>query len=323
MRKAAVFVPPRRSPLRLRLLVWAALWLFGGVGLLLFALGLRAPAVWPPSTVFQWAPDRTADDERPAFVWPPEMSAEECAAYLRPVPDVFALLRRRVAVEDPPAEAALPMDCAAIRRRAHFQTAALDNAPCPTRWRHTQCILGAEHLPELLAAPQLFANKFLPAFDFGAAVCWLEELHRRTHLDRGLHRLRSDFYLERPQVRFNRERWRWGHRFNVSLFDYATLENLPISVKGLHRLLPLANAETGEDYGLLLLSYAEGRKTWKVYRYLLNTVDSLQLLAMDAFCKPHINVKGDLNFHTFLNETTPGKKIFLSMYPNMTSFESL
>ncbi|KAI6238963.1 hypothetical protein M3Y99_00627800 [Aphelenchoides fujianensis] len=57
MRKTAVFPLLRRSPLRL--LVWAALWLFGGVGLLFFALGLRAP-------------DRTADYTRPAFVWPPE-----------------------------------------------------------------------------------------------------------------------------------------------------------------------------------------------------------------------------------------------------------
>ncbi|KAI6221378.1 hypothetical protein M3Y99_01554300 [Aphelenchoides fujianensis] len=65
MRKAAVFVAPRRSPLRL--LVWAALWMFAGVGLLLFALGLRAPAA------YQWAPARTADDERPAFVRPPEV----------------------------------------------------------------------------------------------------------------------------------------------------------------------------------------------------------------------------------------------------------
>ncbi|KAI6226108.1 hypothetical protein M3Y99_01327100 [Aphelenchoides fujianensis] len=144
MRKAAVFVPPRRSPLRL--LVWAALWLFGGVGLLLFALGLRAPAQRP-------APSRRADNDQPAYVWPPE------------------------------------------------------------------CVFGAEHLPELLAAPQLFANKFVPAFDFGAAVCWLAELHRRQHADRGLYRLRPAFYLERPQVRFNRERRRWGDRFNVSLFD--------------------------------------------------------------------------------------------------------
>ncbi|KAI6238980.1 hypothetical protein M3Y99_00629500 [Aphelenchoides fujianensis] len=141
MRKAVVFSPPRRSPLRL--LVWAALWLFGGVGLLFFALGLRAP-------------DRTADYTRPAFVWPPE------------------------------------------------------------------CVFGAEHLPELLAAPQLFANKFVPAFDFGAAVCWLAELHRRQHVDRGLHRLRPAFYLERPQVRFNGERWRWGDRFNVSLFECSS-----------------------------------------------------------------------------------------------------
>lgn len=85
----------------------------------------------------------------------------------------------------------------ATTRLTHWKA---DGAPCPTRWRHSMCVLGAEHLPELLDAPQLFANKFLPAFDFGAAVCWLEELFRRTHLDRGLHRLRPAVYLDLPQA---------------------------------------------------------------------------------------------------------------------------
>ncbi|KAI6225142.1 hypothetical protein M3Y99_01376400 [Aphelenchoides fujianensis] len=61
-------------------------------------------------------------------------------------------------------------------------------------------------------------------------------------------------------------------------------------------------------------------KTWttkEMSGYSFPTVDSLERLAMDAFRKHNMNVKGDFNFHFFLNETTPGKKILPSLYPNM------
>ncbi|KAI6230543.1 hypothetical protein M3Y99_01054500 [Aphelenchoides fujianensis] len=103
----------------------------------------------------------------------------------------------------------------------------------------------------------------------------------------------------------------------------ARWEWLPIYTRQMGPVAPLVNAESGEDEGLLgvRLDGWEGRQ--EVDRYLFNTVDSLQLLAMDAFRKHHMNVKGDLNFHFFLNETTPGKKIFPSLYPNMKPLDPL
>ncbi|KAI6242229.1 hypothetical protein M3Y99_00264500 [Aphelenchoides fujianensis] len=85
----------------------------------------------------------------------------------------------------------------------------------------------------------------------------------------------------------------------------------------IREIVPLVDAESGDDEGFLAVRYEEVEGTYRVDRYLLNTVDSLEHLAMDAFRKHYMNVKGDFNFHFFLNETTPGKKILPSMYANM------
>ncbi|KAI6192591.1 hypothetical protein M3Y96_01252200 [Aphelenchoides besseyi] len=96
---------------------------------------------------------------------------------------------------------------------------------CPTTARHLICIFGLEHLRLMAQMPQLVGNKAMPGFDFGVISCWYEEYFRRTHLDRGLHRLTSNIYLNLPhvvaifsKVRFNRERNRLGDKFNVSQF---------------------------------------------------------------------------------------------------------
>ncbi|KAI6204488.1 hypothetical protein M3Y94_00679900 [Aphelenchoides besseyi] len=91
-------------------------------------------------------------------------------------------------------------------------------AKCPTKWRHWICLFGVEHLQDLKHRDHLFANKFLPSFDFGAIVCWYEELFKRRHYDRGMHRLNSKVYLNLPHVRFNRERKKLGDKFNVTQF---------------------------------------------------------------------------------------------------------
>ncbi|KAI6242114.1 hypothetical protein M3Y99_00251700 [Aphelenchoides fujianensis] len=103
----------------------------------------------------------------------------------------------------------------------------------------------------------------------------------------------------------------------------AKWERLWIDTYRMGPVAPLVNAESGEDEGLLgvRLDGWEGRQ--EVDRYLFNTVDSLERLAMDAFRKHNMNVKGDFNFQFFLNETTPGKKILPSMYPNMKPLEPL
>ncbi|KAI6212706.1 hypothetical protein M3Y94_00060200 [Aphelenchoides besseyi] len=88
----------------------------------------------------------------------------------------------------------------------------------PEFFRHFNCIFSVEQLKMLSTVPQLFGNKIMPSYDFGAAVCWYEELSRRTHVDRGLHRLNSEVYLNLPHVRFNRERNQLGSKFNITNF---------------------------------------------------------------------------------------------------------
>ncbi|KAI6227723.1 hypothetical protein M3Y99_01223000 [Aphelenchoides fujianensis] len=97
----------------------------------------------------------------------------------------------------------------------------------------------------------------------------------------------------------------------------AKWESLPIDTWKMGSVAPLVNPESGEDVGLLGVRLGGWTGKYRVDRYLFNTVDSLERLAMDAFRKHHMNVKGDFNFHFFLDETTPGKKILPSMYPNM------
>jgi len=77
------------------------------------------------------------------------------------------------------------------------------------RYRHHVCLYGLEDLHRLTHRPELIANKFWPAHDYGAVECWLEWLYNRTH------QLGSDgewiggeldeqLYTKLPQVRFNR-----------------------------------------------------------------------------------------------------------------------
>jgi hypothetical protein len=67
--------------------------------------------------------------------------------------------------------------------------------------RHSICILTMEYLLELASTRYLFGNKFLPDRDFGSVVCWHELMFNRTHLDRGIKRLRAETYLNLPHVR--------------------------------------------------------------------------------------------------------------------------
>ncbi|KAI6227548.1 hypothetical protein M3Y99_01241300 [Aphelenchoides fujianensis] len=103
----------------------------------------------------------------------------------------------------------------------------------------------------------------------------------------------------------------------------AKWEMLWADVGEVHRIVPLVNAESGEDEGFLIVRSRGFKGGYNVERYLFNTVDSLEHLAMDAFRKHNTNVKGDFNFHFFLNETMPGKKILPSMYPNMKPLDLL
>ncbi|KAI6227562.1 hypothetical protein M3Y99_01243000 [Aphelenchoides fujianensis] len=112
----------------------------------------------------------------------------------------------------------------------------------------------------------------------------------------------------------------YAHRCNLK---EAKWEILRVDATDMLEIAPLVNAESGEDEGFLAVSYETVEGQYRVDRYLFNTVDSLERLAMDAFRKHNMNAKGDFNFHFFLNETTPGKKILPSMYSGMKPLDPL
>ncbi|CAK5038528.1 unnamed protein product [Meloidogyne enterolobii] len=56
----------------------------------------------------------------------------------------------------------------------------------------------------------LFANKIQADFDFGAILCWHEEMRSRTFVNKGLKRLNSTFYQNWPQTRFHKEMIKTG-----------------------------------------------------------------------------------------------------------------
>ncbi|KAI6180493.1 hypothetical protein M3Y98_00725900 [Aphelenchoides besseyi] len=112
----------------------------------------------------------------------------------------------------------------------------LKNTNVQANFVTTIVFFGVEYLHNFYDVPQLFGNKAMPGF--GVISCWYEEYFRRTHLDRGLHRLTSNIYLNLPhvvaifskvnafnfQVRFNRERNRLGDKFNFDDFSCDLFE---------------------------------------------------------------------------------------------------
>jgi len=85
--------------------------------------------------------------------------------------------------------------------------------------RHFNCIFGIEDLaPLFMKSKDLYINKLLPEFDFGAIRCWYEELQNRANNDRGLHRLNATFYQQLPQVRYQLEKQKYGF-VNNAAFD--------------------------------------------------------------------------------------------------------
>lgn len=68
-------------------------------------------------------------------------------------------------------------------------------------WRHYSCILEMTSLGSFMVSlPHLFANKFMPEYDFGASVCWHQFIFNKTYLNRNLSRLEPSFYKKLPQV---------------------------------------------------------------------------------------------------------------------------
>jgi hypothetical protein len=77
------------------------------------------------------------------------------------------------------------------------------DGPCKTGViRHYICLLGAEHLQELMSSKYLFANKFMLSMDYGALECWHEKMHNRTHVNRGTQSLKPEIYLNAKHVSY-------------------------------------------------------------------------------------------------------------------------
>jgi hypothetical protein len=77
--------------------------------------------------------------------------------------------------------------------------------------RHSICLLGVEDLASgnLRRLPQLFVNKFMPDFDFGAVVCWYEWIFKRTAAGGVGFELREDYYRTLPHARFQTLKAEW------------------------------------------------------------------------------------------------------------------
>ncbi|KAI6241914.1 hypothetical protein M3Y99_00294500 [Aphelenchoides fujianensis] len=115
----------------------------------------------------------------------------------------------------------------------------------------------------------------------------------------------------------------WGRfdsdQFSVFRCNLERLqwENLPFTMDPSDRLLPLVNAETGGEDGLLIVRCDEEQKNVEIYRLLLNTPDSLLRLCVDVLRKTRIDGDGELGFHAVMTSEC-GRKILPTIYSNMT-----
>nr|CAD2159367.1 unnamed protein product [Meloidogyne enterolobii] len=87
-------------------------------------------------------------------------------------------------------------------------------------FRHYSCVFGIEDLwHNFYNSKYLFVNKMMPEFDFGAILCWHEEMRRRTLINKGLHRLNASLYQNWPQTRFHKEWVRTNGNVDLDNFN--------------------------------------------------------------------------------------------------------
>nr|CAD2167746.1 unnamed protein product [Meloidogyne enterolobii] len=87
-------------------------------------------------------------------------------------------------------------------------------------FRHYSCVFGIDDLwHNFYNLKYLFVNKMMPEFDFGAILCWHEEMRRRTLIDKGLHRLNASLYQNWPQTRFHKEWVRTNGNVDLDNFN--------------------------------------------------------------------------------------------------------
>uniref|UniRef100_A0A914CWQ3 Sulfotransferase n=1 Tax=Acrobeloides nanus TaxID=290746 RepID=A0A914CWQ3_9BILA len=81
-------------------------------------------------------------------------------------------------------------------------------------------MFGIEDLDRFTKFPELFMNKIMPEFDFGAATCWYEKMFNRTYLEEPtVEKLNKSYYLSLPHVRFQHEKLKNNGSVDVKKFN--------------------------------------------------------------------------------------------------------
>uniref|UniRef100_A0A914DNM5 Uncharacterized protein n=1 Tax=Acrobeloides nanus TaxID=290746 RepID=A0A914DNM5_9BILA len=115
------------------------------------------------------------------------------------------------------------IDVAHITRKSIWELRS-DPYRCPTKkFRHLICMFGIEDLDRLTKSTELFVNKIMPEFDFGAVICWYEKMFNRTYLEEPTaEKLDKNYYLSLPHVRFHHEKLKSNGNLDVQNFDCKT-----------------------------------------------------------------------------------------------------
>jgi hypothetical protein len=62
-------------------------------------------------------------------------------------------------------------------------------------------MFGIEDLDRITKFPEIFMNKIMPDFDFGAVTCWYEKMFNRTYLEVPTsEKLNEAYYFSLPHV---------------------------------------------------------------------------------------------------------------------------
>ncbi|KAL7071103.1 hypothetical protein ACQ4LE_010019 [Meloidogyne hapla] len=96
-----------------------------------------------------------------------------------------------------------------------------DKEKCYSKnFRRQSCIFGLNDLwHHFRTSKYLFINKMMPEYDFGAILCWHEEMRRRTLIEVGFKRLNASIYQNWPQTRYHQEWRRNSGKVDIEKFN--------------------------------------------------------------------------------------------------------
>lgn len=102
-----------------------------------------------------------------------------------------------------------------------YATWSLHTEDCGSgHFRHSVCIYGVEDYSRLIKLRHLFVNKLMPSFDYGAAMCLLENVYNRTYFGND-NPLFEDYYATLPHVRYNnlKKQLKPGQKIDLYAFN--------------------------------------------------------------------------------------------------------